>query len=322
MNDDTATATDARDQCTRRTRRLVSTVALALVITVVWPLTAVGFYSQRLLTYPRPPGDTAADAARLLRTNGIAATSIETTGPLGAYDGVLVDGDDDTWVLMVHGRGASLLQGAALLDPLTDAGLPVLFTSYRNDGHAPDDPTGLTTLGVREGDDLQAWVDTAQARGADDLILVGHSMGGSVVGSFLRSSSDAASVRGVILDSPMVSLQATLEFQAAERGIPAPLVDPLVGAVTAISEARADVDLTVLEHLEHWSVEVPTLLVHGTADTVVPDAPTVALARRLDHATLLRPPGVDHHGLVDDLPTYHEAVRHLLARIGAVRANR
>lgn len=71
--------------------------------------------------------------------------------PLGSYHGVFVPGSANTWVLVVHGRGAPLADTATIVPVLADADLPVLLTSFRNDGFAPDAPDGHGTFGDHAG---------------------------------------------------------------------------------------------------------------------------------------------------------------------------
>lgn len=297
-------------------RTLVGVVALTLAVFAA--LTAGGwYYADQLLDYPRHDDAVATEAAAELADDGLPVRTVATDGPLGRYDGVLLDGNSATWALFVHGRGASLIEGAELVDPFVEAGMPVLFTSFRNDDDAPDDPDGFGTFGDREWHDLQAWVDEAQRRGARRLVLVGFSMGGSVVASLLANSPDAAAVSGVVLDSPVVSMHETLELQAADFGVPRPLVGPLLVATKAVASLRAGMDFAALEHGRRWSADAPVLLIHGTGDRTVPDDPTVALARDLgEQATLRNPPGVDHVEYVDaDPAAYHAAIRALLREV-------
>jgi len=312
-------ATPSRSR--RRSRAALAVVALAAVLLVACGLAGAGwYYSDQLLGYP-PPDDgwDVGQQVDVVEAQGVAAEPWTIDGPLGSYDGVFVPGSSDTWVLVVHGRGAPLADAAAAVPVLADADLPVVLTSFRNDGFAPDDPDGLGTLGDREWHDLQAWVDAAQGAGARSIVLYGRSMGGSVVGSFLQQSPDAGEVDAVILDSPLLSMHETLELQAAGYGIPAPLVEPLLVATKAVSVARAGMDFAALEHVARWDADVPALLIHGDADRTVPVGPTIALARKLDDATLLRPPGVGHAAWSDADPAAHAAAlrRFLTAAVGA-----
>lgn len=315
--DDRPGAPDAaqppQDRPRRRVARGLLVAGVVLVLVVVAGLAGGGwYYSTQLLTWPDVAAPTVDGQVAEITARGIDARPLAVDGPLGTYRGVLVPGDADTWVLVVHGRGGAPVIGGALTRTLADGGRPVLYTSYRNDGLAPADPDGATTFGDREWRDLQAWVDAARARGARRVVLYGWSMGGSVVASFLASSPDADLVDAVVLDSPVLSMQDTLELQAGAFGVPEPLVPSLLAATKAVATVRAGMDFAALEHVATWDADPPVLLVHGTADATVPDDPTVELADRLgDAATFVHPAGVDHVGWVDDSPA---AYRRTLGR--------
>ncbi len=74
--------------------------------------------------------------------------------------------------------------------------------------------------------------------GAEDLILVGYSMGGAIVVNFLYRSPLADKVLGVILDAPMINFSNTVELGASERGLPG----PLVAVARSIASQRFGID--------------------------------------------------------------------------------
>lgn len=293
----------------RRVRVLGAVVAVAVVVVLLGLLAGGWYYSNELLAYPASDADgLAAQVARVER-QGVDAEPVTIDGPLGRYPGVAVPGRSDTWVIVVHGRGGALTEGAQLVSALADDGRAVVFTSFRNDAYAPDGPGGHTTFGHDEWRDLQAWVDHAQAQGARTIVLHGFSMGGSTVAAFLDRSPDADAVEAVVLDSPVLSLHETLESQAGAFGVPDPLVPALLVATKAVSTVRTGMDFAALEHVARWDTDVPVLLIHGTADATVPDGPTVELADELGgQARLLHPPGVDHVGLRDTDPERYRTV--------------
>jgi uncharacterized protein len=95
-------------------------------------------------------------------------------GPLGPLPALHAPGEDDTWVVFVHGRGATRAEGFRLLPAVVGAGHPALLVSYRNDPDAPADPDGRYGLGWTEWEDVQAAVRWAQAQGAADVVLAAH----------------------------------------------------------------------------------------------------------------------------------------------------
>lgn len=204
-----------------------------------------------------------------------------------------------TWVVIVHGRGGSLSEGNRLLPLLDELGLPSLTISVRNDPDAPADPDGFGYFGEREWLELEAAIDhLVEVEGAERVVLAGYSQGASTSLSLLRRSDRAERVAGAVLVSPLVSLDATLDLQARERGIPQAVIPALLASTRLISTLRSGLDFEEVEHADRADElpdGIPILLTHGTADTTIPVEPTRELADRLGpRATYAEYDGVDH----------------------------
>lgn len=185
-----------------------------------------------------------------------------------------------TMAIAVHGQNGSRSDMLRSVEAVHRAGLPVLDITYRNDLGVPADPTGRLQYGASEWQDLDAAVSWARANGADDIVLVGQSMGGSIVASFLENSEQADVVSRVVLDAPMLSLGATVE-NAASTAMPVTggaVPPPVIWAAEQLTTVRYGVDWAAVDYLDDTSwVSVPTLVLHGTADPRVP----VALSEQL-----------------------------------------
>ncbi len=194
---------------------------------------------------------------------------------------------DGTWAIIVHGRGAGPSEGNRLLPVFADLALPSLSFSVRISPDAPAAPEGFGYYGERE------WLE-----GARDVVLVGYSQGGSVALSLLRRSAQAERVAGAVLISPLVSLDATLDLQARNRGIPEAIIPALLTSTRWISTWRSGLDFSQVEHAERAGDlpdDLPILITHGDADTTVPVEPSRELAALLgDRATYAEYDGVDH----------------------------
>jgi uncharacterized protein len=206
---------------------------------------------------------------------------------------------DETWAVIVHGRGAGPSEGNRLLPVFADLELPSLSISVRNSPDAPADPDGFGYYGEREWLELEAAIaHLVEVEGARDVVLVGYSQGGSVALSLLRRSAQAERVAGAVLISPLVSMDATLDLQARNRGIPEALIPALLTSTRWISTWRSGLDFSELEHAERADTlpdGLPMLITHGDADTTVPVEPSRALAGLLgDQATYVEYDGVDH----------------------------
>ena len=76
------------------------------------------------------------------RANGILFEEVMFDSPMGELSAWHVTGADDTWVIFVHGKGASRGEALRILPLVQDASLTSLVITYRNDAGAPGDPSG------------------------------------------------------------------------------------------------------------------------------------------------------------------------------------
>jgi len=231
----------------------------------------------------------SADPVSML---ALAYDTVSFAGPLGRYPAWLVPGRDSTWVVYVHGRGANRAEGLRTLGVLAARGLPGLLVAYRNDQGAPASRHGHSHLGLTEWQDLEAAARDALARGARDLVLAGYSMGGQIVMQFMARSPLAARVRGIVLESPVLDWNATLESRQRVLGIPA--FGTWLGK--RVATARAGLEWGQLDRVAHaGDPGAPILIFHGVHDTFAPEAVSEAFARALpEHTTLVRIEGGDH----------------------------
>ncbi|ANZ36412.1 peptidase [Lentzea guizhouensis] len=201
-------------------------------------------------------------------TLGLVYSEVRVPSELGEMPAWLVPAaSKDTWVITVHGRGASREEALRVVPQLHTAGLPVLLITYRNDVGAPASPDGLYHLGDTEWRDVEAAIRYAQGQGAREVVLYGWSMGGAIVGQALARSSAAAVVSGVVLDSPVTDWTQTLDLQARNRGVPTWLTP----VAELVSGWRADIDFDRFDLVRNPpATKPPTLVFHGTADGTVP----------------------------------------------------
>src|SRR5579862_1527472 len=233
------------------------------------------------------------------RALGIPFQNVTYPGPLGAYPAWFIAGPAPDWAVLVHGDALHRQDEMEMLAPIHRAGLPMLVITYRNDPGAPPAPDGLVRYGQTEWQDLQAAVEYALAKGAHHVVLVGRSMGGGVVMSFLEHSALAGSVKAVILDSPMLDFSRTVDFGASQRRLPViglTIPSSIIAVAKWIEETRYGVDFSSLDYLAGDSkLRAQILLFHGSADKTVPEATSDQLARdRSDLVTYVVTPGAGH----------------------------
>ncbi|NLU74771.1 alpha/beta hydrolase [Streptomyces sp. HNM0575] len=107
-------------------------------------------------------------------------TAVQVPGDLGPLPGWFVPGTRDTWVVTLHGLGATPAQALPLLPFYAGLGLPVLGLAYRGDAGAPPPPDGVRHLGGTEWRDVEAAVRYAVESGARQVVLHGWSSGASM----------------------------------------------------------------------------------------------------------------------------------------------
>jgi len=214
------------------------------------------------------------------------------------------------WVIGIHGRGARRTELFRLMEICLRAGMPCLVVSYRTDAWTAS-PAPLTTLGQTEWEDVAAAVRHVVNHGAGDVVLAGCSLGGGIAAQVLRRSAIAPYVAGVILDSPALTWAPIVQHVARGRRLPGLFVP----VVMAAARLRSRIDWVVLDHLAAAAdFRHPILLIHGSADPVVPVWLSDALAEaRPDLVTYWRPEGAGHVTAWNHDPeTYERSVQRFL----------
>jgi uncharacterized protein len=293
-------------------------------LAVIGPVTSVRRRRivRPLLGGPVPAAGTAAvlDAGPYdpdPAARGLAFADVEVPTELGRCPAWYVPATGDTWVIMVHGRGGSRREALWVLPALHGAGHPALVITYRNDLEAPASPDRHHHLGDTEWRDLEAALRWAGEHGARQVVLFGWSMGAAIIGALLDRSAAARTVAAVIWDAPLVDWRATLRRQARNRWLP-PGLTPLA---TAATRRRIGIDFDRFNLLRRPPARrPPTLLVHSSADTVVPVGPSRALAAAAPALgwpiRYLEVPGAEHTGSWNaDPAAYERAVLEFLSEV-------
>jgi len=245
---------------------------------------------------PRPEEmarlDSYAFPGNPFKAHGIAFEEVTYASPLGEFPAWFVAGSEHTWAIFVHGKGADRREALRMLPATVEAGLPSLVVTYRNDEGTPHSDDWMYRYGQTEWEDIEGAVQYAVDHGAQDVVLVGYSMGGAIVMHLLHESPLAGRVSEVILDSPVLDFAATVEWGARDRFVPWPLM-PLGKQLAAW---RFDIDWAELDSLRHADELAAAILIfHGDDDKKVPVSTSDELARaRPDLVTYARVPGAGH----------------------------
>ncbi|MCS7483368.1 alpha/beta hydrolase [Umezawaea endophytica] len=219
--------------------RLAAVVAVPAVL-----VGALWLFQRHLVFFPdtsAPPLARGAQPVVLRTADGLSLNAWHFPGP-------------GPTVLVAPGNAGNRADRVPLATALVRAGFAVLLLDYRGYGGNPGSPSeeGLA-LDVRAA--RQHLVDTGVT--ADRLLYYGESLGCAVVAELATEHPPA----GLLLRSPFVDLATAGRTHYPYLPVGLLLRDRF----------------PVLEHVTATSV--PTTVVYGTADTVVPPAQSLAVAK-------------------------------------------
>lgn len=191
--------------------------------------------------------------------------------------------------VLFHGNGETMFDGMWAAEELTRRGLGVVLVEYRGYGLAYGPPPSEAML-YEDGENALAWL-AKQGVGNDRIAIWGTSLGTSVAAEMARRGHG----RRLVLLAPFTSAVAMGQHFAPF--LPARLV--MAHRLDTLSKAK--------------EISVPTLIVHGTDDEVVPFAMGERLSRELPHAELLRIPLGHHNDLLSKAGVLDAIATHLRA---------
>lgn len=240
---------------------------LAGIVAAVWSL-------QRSLIY-LPDQRAVPSAASLLPGAQDVRFTTEDGLELGAWwvpaEGAAPGGT----VLVASGNAGNRSDRAALARALRGRGLDVLLLDYRGYAGNPGRPTerGL----ARDVRAAHRWLTEEQGVAADRLLYYGESLGAAVVTELATEHPPA----GLLLRSPFVDLASVGRAHY-----------PFLPVRTLLRDR-----FPLAEHLAR--LDVPTTVVYGTADSVVPPEQSRAVAAAANRLhRLVAVPGADHNDAV------------------------
>ncbi|MEX0826911.1 MAG: prolyl oligopeptidase family serine peptidase [Acidimicrobiia bacterium] len=272
---------------------------IALVVIVIGLFAASWYYSGEIARQVFALDQSEPDAGIADRmafstpeARGVEYSPVMIEGPLGPLAAWATAGDSGTWVVFVHGRGTDRREALRALPTATALGLPTLTITYRNDAAAPPSSSGRHGYGRNEWSDLHAAVEFARDEGARRVVLVGYGSGGSIISVFMRESSLATAISGLVLDAPVLDVAMVVDRLAADDRAPR----LLVGWARAVATFRFGIDWGALDQLEFaQDITVPVLVFHGVDDEEAPIEASRQFAEVLgDLARLVEVPGAGH----------------------------
>jgi uncharacterized protein len=243
----------------------------ATIVVFLLAVVALAYLFQRRLVYlptrgPVPP------AARVLAGAGDVRLTAADGVTLGAWFVPASAGELGFTVLVANGNGGNRADRAELASALRDAGFDVLLFDYRGYGDSAGDPSeaGLA-LDVRAA---RSYLVDDLGVPPSRLVYFGESIGGGVVTELAVSHPPA----GMVLRSPFTRLADT----AAEHY-------PFLPVRLLLRDRYP-----VVDHVRR--IRVPTVVVYGSADSIVPPAQSRAVAEAAaGPVTVVEIRGADHN---------------------------
>jgi fermentation-respiration switch protein FrsA (DUF1100 family) len=184
-------------------------------------------------------------------------------------------------VLHLHGNAANVSNHLPLVAWLPAAGFNVLMLDYRGFGRSQGRPT-LDGV-VEDAAAALAYLRSRPGVDAGRLVVLGQSLGGATALRLLARDGDG--VRLAVIEASFASYRGIARDAALRSVVLAPFL-PL--ALPALPKG-ADDPVTALA-----SVRVPLLILHGTADEVIPFSHAEQLAAAAPQAQFVRVEGARH----------------------------
>jgi pimeloyl-ACP methyl ester carboxylesterase len=157
-------------------------------------------------------------------------------------------------VLFFNGNGMTVAASDTLYRQIASLGPNVVVYDYRGYGFS----TGAPDLSSYRADALRIYDDLNAATANHRVVLYGFSMG-TAIATYIASQRE---LTGLILAAPIASAEEEFPIYAARLGYPASSIDnsrPSLEARDIFGEAT----MIMKSH-------APLLVLHGTADTLVP----------------------------------------------------
>jgi pimeloyl-ACP methyl ester carboxylesterase len=247
---------------------------------------------------------------------------VSYSSSLGQMDAFHLPASGTTWVIHVHGKGATPAETEILFGPLQEAGYPQLSITYRNDEDQPVDPSGYYQYGATEWDDIRGAFEFAESNGAEAVVFSGFSTGSSHILSFLfRHNFDE--IRGLIFDAPNIDFGDTVDFKAGQTDMPVlPMKVPATVTWVAkfITSLRMGVNWKAIDYIDktRTSLRIPALVHHGTEDQSVPVSQSISFEEAApDLVQLIQVSGAGHVGSYEANPEeYIAEILSFLAEVG------
>lgn len=198
----------------------------------------------------------------------------------------------DTVVLLNHGYNSPWISMLKYLPLLRSFGCSVLIQDHQAEGESEGK---YITYGILESEDGISWLDEISRRFPDKkLAVMGESLGAATA---LLIAEKRPDLSFCVADCPYHDMTRELSYVGAKRyRMPMKLVMPAVGLWFKLLTGRSMKEASPLNFIDQ--LKIPTLLVHGSGDLVVPVDFSRELSKKNDNITYWECEGAAHACIV------------------------
>lgn len=201
-------------------------------------------------------------------------------------------GDNEKIVLLNHGYNSPWISMLKYYELLHDMGYALLLPDHQAEGESEGK---WITYGILESEDGLLWLDELKARyPSAELAVAGESMGAATA---LLIAEQHSGLRFCLADCPYSDMTEELNYMGRKRyHLPMDLVMPLVKVWFRLLTGCSMSEASPKNNIQH--LQVPTLLVHGTADPTCPVTMSRELSAVNEHITYWEAPDCRHAEVV------------------------
>ena len=168
-------------------------------------------------------------------------------------------------IILCHGYTANHYLTLQYIDIFLKDGFNILQIDVRAHGASDGE---YPTYGILEREDLDIWVEKIKEKLGEDAIigLCGQSMGAATV--LMYGGRHEEKINFIIADCGYSNGKEILKYQFKKAKVPLTPIYPFLNMVFKIKCKFSMNDVSPIDDIKES--EIPTLFIHGTADTTVP----------------------------------------------------
>lgn len=220
-------------------------------------------------------------------------------------------------LVLLHGRTGRKEDFLPVAERFCAAGFRCIIPDLPGHG---EHPTKVITYGVREAVLPERVLDEAAGKlgfNKHPCGLVGMSMGGSV--AVHAAARPGAPWKSLVVIASFDALESAVSNQATRR-VGQTISAPWIKGVAMVYESQAGIPLASIRPCEQaGNILIPTMVAHGTKDTIIPMASGRALHDALTSCKerqWIEVPGADHDNvLITSHPIYADTAGWLLRHL-------